>query len=247
MKSDLSKVKVWDRIWTIQEGWTEVNKKSLNFIKTRGRNEYYLDGRQIFDDQHPSAFLTNPFEVDEAFIKEAYSEACDKWKIKIKEKYPDVFKSELEIGKWYNSTIADALYFIKEKTKFGFNTYGIVGKEWCIDEIIHHLDKLELATEQEVSEALINEAKKRGFKDGVIFNSPNAIYNHSKNQEIKCCYFSYSILYNMLSVKQTSKNAEGIIFKNGTWAEIIPNKIELTLEQIADKFGVDVNNLKIKK
>jgi len=92
MKSDLSKVKAGDSIWTIQEGWVNViNISNLSYpIETKSKS-YGLDGKYLHTNKHPSAFLTNPF-VDEEFIKEAYSDACPKWQSKLKEKFPEVFK-----------------------------------------------------------------------------------------------------------------------------------------------------------
>ena len=37
------------------------------------------------------------------------------------------------------------------------------------------------------------------------------------------------------------------VFNNGKWAEIIEEPIELTLEEIAEKFGCKVEQIKIKK
>jgi hypothetical protein len=38
------------------------------------------------------------------------------------------------------------------------------------------------------------------------------------------------------------------IYKNGVWAEIVEEKeICLTMDEIADKFGINVDKLKIKK
>lgn len=68
MKSDLSKVKVGDKIWTIQEGWTEVIdviKDDCCYPIDTKENSYTLDGRYDYEDKHPSAFLTNPFESQE--------------------------------------------------------------------------------------------------------------------------------------------------------------------------------------
>jgi len=62
MKSDLSKVKVGDSIWTIQEGWTKVKNIFDGCLPIRTKyNSYNLDGTYYTKDQHPSAFLTNPF------------------------------------------------------------------------------------------------------------------------------------------------------------------------------------------
>lgn len=57
-------VKVGDKIWTIQDGWTEVRgiDLSLEYAITAGGNFYNLYGCRCLTDKYPSAFLTNPFE-----------------------------------------------------------------------------------------------------------------------------------------------------------------------------------------
>lgn len=64
MKSDLSKVKVGDKIWTIQSGWIEVKRidTSETFPIETESNSYTIDGKVYFDDKHPSAFLEYPFK-----------------------------------------------------------------------------------------------------------------------------------------------------------------------------------------
>ena len=64
MKSDLSKVKVGDKIWTIQSGWVEVikiNEKTNYPIETE-EDSYTLDGKNTIFEKHPSAFLEYPFK-----------------------------------------------------------------------------------------------------------------------------------------------------------------------------------------
>ena len=64
MKSDLRKVKVGDKIWTIQSGWTEViqiNKKTDYPIRTE-EDSYTFDGKSTIFEKHPSAFLEYPFK-----------------------------------------------------------------------------------------------------------------------------------------------------------------------------------------
>ena len=65
MKSDLSNVKVGDKIWTIQEGWTEVKEiDERNFAPIITKNgSYYTDGHWVIRDKYPRAFLENPFEI----------------------------------------------------------------------------------------------------------------------------------------------------------------------------------------
>lgn len=64
MKSDLSKVKVGDKIWTIQEGWIEVKRidtSEIFSIKTEF-NSYTIDGKNYSDDKYPSVFIEYPFK-----------------------------------------------------------------------------------------------------------------------------------------------------------------------------------------
>jgi hypothetical protein len=64
MKSDLSKVKLGDKIWTIQEDWTEVigiEDGETYPIKTT-ITSYTLDGERVKGDKHPSAFSEYPFK-----------------------------------------------------------------------------------------------------------------------------------------------------------------------------------------
>lgn len=64
MKVDLSKVKVGDEIWTIEEGWTKV--LSIDYskdypIKTK-KWTYTLEGKIYSKYKYPSAFLEYPFK-----------------------------------------------------------------------------------------------------------------------------------------------------------------------------------------
>lgn len=64
MKSDLSKVKKGDRIWTIEAGWEEViaiNSVDKYPIETIS-NYFTIDGLRWRGDKHPSAFLEYPFK-----------------------------------------------------------------------------------------------------------------------------------------------------------------------------------------
>lgn len=64
MKSDLSKVKVGDKIWTIQGGWIEVIRidTSKTFPIDTECHSYTIDGKIYFNDKYPSAFLEYPFK-----------------------------------------------------------------------------------------------------------------------------------------------------------------------------------------
>jgi len=64
MKSDLSKVKVGDKIWTIESGWIKViNTKGGNLYPIDTENHSYtLDGKVTIYDKYPSAFTEYPFK-----------------------------------------------------------------------------------------------------------------------------------------------------------------------------------------
>jgi hypothetical protein len=64
MKNDLSKVKVGDKIWTIQEGWVEVVRIGLltEYFRTEAGLSYSLNGKRDVIDKYPSAFLEYPFK-----------------------------------------------------------------------------------------------------------------------------------------------------------------------------------------
>lgn len=67
MKSDLSNVKIGDKIFTITEGWQTVlstDYHDLNKIETE-KKAYRLDGRFNGSDKFPSAFAEYPFKEQE--------------------------------------------------------------------------------------------------------------------------------------------------------------------------------------
>ena len=84
----------------------------------------------------------------------------------------------------------------------------------------------ELATEEEVREALINEAKKRGYKEGV--KCKFGIIEDIRT--IKTNDFEFKLEYNTLCIKRKDGNSD-IIFRNGKWNEII-EETEPTKEEI---------------
>lgn len=64
MKSNLSKIEVGEKIFTIQYGWTEVIEIDKNYtypIRVEGGCWYSLNGLYCIEDKYPSAFLKNPF------------------------------------------------------------------------------------------------------------------------------------------------------------------------------------------
>ena len=134
---------------------------------------------------------------------------------------PEAFENKLEVGKWYklkdNPKILALYDCFKHHRPYAyiFNEKG--DYEYRVEFSLFELPTYwELATEEEVREALINEAKKRGHKEGV-----------------KCKFgiidFEFKLEYNTLVIKRKDGNSD-IIFRNGKWNEIIEE--EPTKEEI---------------
>lgn len=66
MKSDLSKIKVGDKIWTIEDGWINVIsiERDENYPIYTKNNTYTFDGKVNIGDKYPSAFLEYPFKEE---------------------------------------------------------------------------------------------------------------------------------------------------------------------------------------
>ena len=151
----------------------------------------------------------------------------------LKEFILEAFENKLEVGKWYKSKYnkTKILFFTKKETcssdmGYGFNYLGIY-KEKNFNLLGRATYDFELATEEEVKEALINEAIKRGFNNvgelslklvsGAMFKKGSFETDNNK--------FRYEHVENRL-------NLDGVeIFYNGKWAEIVIEDIP-TQEEI---------------
>ena len=143
---------------------------------------------------------------------------------------PEAFKTELEVGRWYklkdNPKILALYDCFKHHRPYAylFNANG--DYEYKVEFSLFELPTYwELATEEEVREALIKEAKKRGYKEGVKckFGIIEDIRTLETND------FEFKLEYNTLVIKRKDGNSD-IIFRNGKWNEIIEE--EPTKEEI---------------
>ena len=145
---------------------------------------------------------------------------------------PDAFENKLEVGKWYKLKDNPKIVALYECFKH-HRPYAYIFNEKCDYEYIVEFSLFELptywelATEEEVSEALINEAKKRGYKKGV--KCKFGIIEDIRTIETNIFDWNGKELF----VRCINGNAD-IIFKNSKWAEIIkePKETEPTKEEI---------------
>ena len=147
----------------------------------------------------------------------------------LQEFVPEAFKTELEVGRWYrlkdNPEILALYDCFKHHRPYAyiFNENG--NYEYRVEFSLFELPTYwELATEEEVREALINEAKKRGYKEGV--KCKFGIIEDIRTIETNI--FDWNGKY--LFVRCINGNAD-IIFRSGKWAEIIEQS-EPTKEEI---------------
>ena len=124
-----------------------------------------------------------------------------------------------EVGKWYNSD-GDSLLFITEFNANGektFKGYGFHFSKWSFEQWWNYDNFLTPATDKEVEAALIKEAKKRGFKDGVKIKPVSGDIN-----------ILFDNKFEYLKKWHEYKNAlfidNYLVFSNGKWAEIIKDE-----------------------
>lgn len=180
--------------------------------------------------------MKTEFRVNKEFILQAHKVACSDWKQKLEDKFPDAFENQLEVGKWYLSESDGDTYLFNYQKLDG--CYGFFRGEWTYRDWSWNITEgVRPATNKEVEQALIKEAKKRGLVEGVKVIA--ACETSHKNKPIKSYYYN----------NQTNSlhgNLEGmggaVLFKNGLWAEPIENttlkriqEIEAELKELKSK------------
>tara|TARA_R110000803_G_scaffold23069_4_gene56849 strand:+ start:3852 stop:4382 length:531 start_codon:yes stop_codon:yes gene_type:complete len=169
-------------------------------------------------------------ESRKELILELHSETFPSFKLKIEKEFPKLFKKDdLVVGEWYKyPDFENWKLLITDNTKgkekgVGFSCSGIWMEDWLtiggfeLDRLIPCLDK-------EVKQALIKEAKKRGFKGGVCFTPTNGdIVRKTDLNERWGFTNECKLLLNNYSV-----------FDNGKWATIVET---ITKEEAEKELG----------
>ena len=133
---------------------------------------------------------------------------------------------------------------------YGFDTDERMSDYFNSSPSSHLEVKITKATNDEVKEVLIAEARKRGFDEGVTIVGVG-----SKNSQTIADPFRYI----RVDLMATSINASipksewdenyppnPHIYMDGVWAKIVDKRAELTLKQIADKFNISELDLRIR-
>lgn len=154
---------------------------------------------------------------------------------KLKEWFPEVFETVLEDNKWYvrksNSKCIIFNQGNENQVGYGFGYNGNWDNGWALNS--ENKKDFRLATTEEVTEALKNEAVKRGIHNG-YFESIHGIYNiqYHKLQNP----YHYADKSNILYYKGRA------VYSKGQWAKIIPTKTIQEAEELLKELG---HNFKI--
>jgi hypothetical protein len=130
--------------------------------------------------------------------------------------FPEAFNVELEIGKWYchDRSGKGIVNYQGGSSGYGFsvlnNWRDLIHNRWSFET---HAQEWRLATTEEWQSALIEEAKKRSYKNGnyeCLSNLGSDLVVTNKY------YFEDSYL-----MQGDGINNWNVIFKDGVWAKII--------------------------
>lgn len=174
----------------------------------------------------------------EKFIKDSYNgrfgSMCNEWKNVIEKYYPELKPALREKGKWYISLDGRFLHNYQGSYSYGFNWSGNWSNTLHASE---SMDDFRPATDKEVEEALIKEAKKRGFKEGVRFNSAYSGNIHGRNTGV------VSELNLSINIGLHTNNQW--VFYKGKWAEIVSEPVKkMTVSEICKELGYNVEIIK---
>ena len=173
-------------------------------------------------------------ESRKEFIRKLHLSATKPWKTNIEAEFPELFKKDESIvNGWCKVQGRElALVFIQGTDQtYGFSSKGNWTESWY-----ENIDLTEYvsATDEEAKQALIKEAKRLGFKEGVNFHD----VVDGEYEVVDGDNYTFFPKVNRLTLNHDR------IFDNGTWATIIEDTI--TKEEakiITDKIEVLKNEL----
>ena len=170
-------------------------------------------------------------ESRKEFIKKAHSAACYEWKENIEKEFPKLFKGDaLVVGKWYKSEIS----VFRVTSLAPLKSYGVYSGKWGDEFYTDVTTKYRPATDKEVEQALIKEAKRRGYrKNAVIITSKTGVKKTLNSNHFKM------IGNNLVCLSSKESYIYSSVFTNGKWAEIVET---ITKEQAEKELGKTILN-----
>ena len=180
------------------------------------------------------------YSVTEELLIEAHKEACDKWKKRIEEVAPELFKPKFKVGDWLYLKSRGLVGRVFKKCDTFQNCWGldINGNR---DNDSCHEDNLRLATSSEILSHLKKIADEKGFVKGCRYKSISGGEFTATTSELKYGWLKMDSLY-------FDTTGGGLIYLDGKWGEVISQpEVLISMDEIASKFGVDIKHIKIQK
>lgn len=180
------------------------------------------------------------YKITKEQILELNNTSSGKTKNLLKTWFPEIFETQFENGKWYKYRGSDNGYplvcYQGETSGFGFNGQGgwsELSSGWSFKTRPNDWVK---ADNEDIYVTLNNYYGRHYKKEGFKCLNTNEIFN-------KLIIFEkeYSALDDKFSIDGY------IVYQKGKWAEKILPVMELTIDDIAERFGVSANQIKIKK
>ena len=166
-------------------------------------------------------------------ILEGHGAACNVWKKKIENWFPDVFKRVIQKGKVYKSLDNDFIFLLTDYNSTDVEGYGFLqsgnwfDRSWNVTKPKEFFNKYREATEEEWFEVLQREAKRRGFKVGGYFIEPKNMISYDGLEREVCGKLRFYNGNDLLSFDKTPS----LIFKQGVWGTVVKKHIP-TQEEI---------------
>lgn len=230
-------------------------KSEENISSPKGKGIHYDMGIYWIEAEGVTGKYTNLWESGKGYAKiltyktpkfEITKETVIKYQMK--EEFPEVFEVKLEIGKWYIVTniksgslgFEGIGQYTKEKpqsglleTDLGFNFRDVRGRIWRTNGDIR------LATPEEVTEALKNEAVMR-YKVGDIIEDLRNYYKGEYNNMIFGSVDFRLEKNGAFYVRSTNKYWTKIMNSSGQWATVIKTKTIQQAEELLKELGHEI-------
>lgn len=184
------------------------------------------------------------YNITKEQILEGHGAACNEWKKKIENWFPDVFKREIQKDKVYKSLDNDFIFMLTDFNSNDVEGYGFLfngtwfDRSWNVTNTKGFFSNYREATKEEWFDVLQREAKRRGFIVGERFIEPKNMFSYDGiEREIKGKLEYYND-NECLCFSKTSS----LIFKQGMWGTVVKKRIP-TQEEIDLVLGY-LNNKK---
>lgn len=172
------------------------------------------------------------YTITKEQILEGHGAACNEWKKKIEDWFPEAFERVIQKGQVYKSLDNDFIFMLTNFNSNDVEGYGFLqsgkwfDRNWSVADPEGFFDRYRKATREEWFEVLQREAEKRGFKVGGYFIEPKNIYDETEREICGELQF-YKKRNDLLCFDKT----KSFIFIQGVWGTVVKKRIP-TQEEI---------------